>query len=141
MRTFKTSKKWEDQKESKTKSRPNTAGSIYWLKSGCKGGKQLFERKSTWIVFPKFVVKDPDLTWMLRKEEWSIIKHYLKKKHKSPGPVISEPLQFIFNGDHFASCDIFALYYHFVNDGSPSLSPFYNISPFWKNLAHFCILS
>ena len=29
MRTFKTSKKWEDQKESKTKSRPNTAGSIY----------------------------------------------------------------------------------------------------------------
>ena len=29
MRTFKTSKKWEDQKESKTKSRPNIAGSIY----------------------------------------------------------------------------------------------------------------
>ena len=29
MRTFKTSKKWEDQKGSKTKSRPNIAGSIY----------------------------------------------------------------------------------------------------------------
>ena len=28
MRTFKTSKKWEDQKESKTKSRPNIAGSL-----------------------------------------------------------------------------------------------------------------
>ena len=77
------------------------------------------------------------LVLMIFIQKYSGPNNIHPKAFKETAPVISEPLQFIFNGDHFAICDIFALYYHFVNDDSPSLSPFYNISLFWKNLAHF----